>query len=318
MIISSLSVPKDRALHVPNDDTVLILPGLLAVFDGATSPQPGGTLNSSGRIASQAAARAVAQLAGAQDLMTLPPATIFAAIADNIRADSARFQMAGKPSTTMALAVLGQDQLRLLLIGDSSIRINGDRLLNRNKPIDDISTQNRLAVHAMLAPRHDSLDEREKLTRSVMFDGYTEAISRAILTEAEAQSLRDDLAARFAGLVDRPSLTEFLNAGIRQQFRFANRADHPMGFSTLNGDPTLMADITDEYLPRSSVRSLEIFSDGYFLIPDAVGIDAWESAYLQAEAEDFHKLHRFANVKGATSSEFADDRSLIVALMAGI
>ena len=313
MKISSFTLPKDRNLRVPNDDTVLILPGLLGVFDGATSPQKARPAASSGRIASQAAAAAVAGLSLTEDLATLAPASVFAAISARIRAASAKAGMEGKPSTTMALAVLAEDHLRFLSVGDSGFRVNGSQIIRREKPIDDVSTLNRLAVHAILSARHDDPDEVERLSRGVSFEGHAEAVEHGVLTAAEAGAIRDDLVARFAGLTNPDDLCDFLDRGIRQQFRFANRTDHPMGFSTLNGDETALDDIIDERLPRNDVTSVEIFSDGYFLLPDAVSVAAWEEAFARTEAEDFHKLHRFANVKGSTSREFADDRSVIVA-----
>jgi hypothetical protein len=313
MKISSFTLPKDRNLRVPNDDTVLILPGLLGVFDGATSPQKARPAASSGRIASQAAAAAVAGLSLTEDLATLAPASVFAAISARIRAASAKAGMEGKPSTTMALAVLAEDHLRFLSVGDSGFRVNGSQIIRREKPIDDVSTLNRLAVHAILSARHDDPDEVERLSRGVSFEGHAEAVEHGVLTAAEAGAIRDDLVARFAGLTNPDDLCDFLDRGIRQQFRFANRTDHPMGFSTLNGDETALDDIIDQRLPRAEVASVEIFSDGYFLLPDAVSVAAWEEAFARTEAEDFHKLHRFANVKGSTSREFADDRSVIVA-----
>lgn len=314
MQISSFTLPKDRFQRVPNDDTVLILPGVLGVFDGATSPQKKGPVGrSSGRLASQAAAQAVARLALDDDLMTLPPATIFAAISARIRAANQSQNMEGKPSTTMALAVFGATELRLLLVGDSSIRLNGAQMVQRTKPIDDVSTHSRLAVHAILSQRHENPDQVEALTRLVTFEGYDEAVQQNILTAPEVARIRDALVAEFAGLTDPDTLRGFLDKGIRSQFLLANRTDHPMGFSTLNTDETSLADIIDKRIPLAEVSSMEIFSDGYFLIPEQVSIAAWEEAFARTEAEDFQKLHRFANVKGSTSTEFADDRSVIVA-----
>ncbi|MDZ4136047.1 MAG: hypothetical protein U1D06_10725, partial [Paracoccaceae bacterium] len=182
MQISSLTLPKDRCLRVPNDDTVLILPGVLGVFDGATAPQkrlPGGA--SSGLLASRAASQAVARLAVDDDLNTLPPASLFAAISARIRTASLQQGMEGKPSTTMALAVFGPNEVRFVLVGDSSIRLNGTRLIQRKKPIDDVSTRSRLAVHSILSQRHTDADQVESLTRFVSFEGYDEAVQQGIL-----------------------------------------------------------------------------------------------------------------------------------------
>ena len=255
----------------------------------------------------------MAGLALTEDLLLLPPAQIFSAITTRIRFENDRQGMEGKPSTTMALAVLGADEVRFVLVGDSGIRLNGTQMIRCEKPIDDLSTSNRLAVHAVLSQRIKDADEVERLTRVVLFEGYDVAVQQGVLTPPQASRIRDDLSARYASLTDSTSLLGFLNGGIRQQYRFANRTDHPMGFSTLNTDQTSLADIIDLRLPRHAVSSIEIFSDGYFLVPDEVGIGAWEAAFAQTETEDFHKLNRFANVKGSTSREFADDRSLIVA-----
>lgn len=313
MKITSLSVPKDRSLRVPSDDTLLILPDLLGVFDGATSPQKTRASVSSGRLASQAAATAVAGLSLGEDLLTLPAAAILGAINTRIAAENARQNMDGKPSTTMALAVIGAQEIRFLIIGDSGIRLNGKQILRSQKPVDDISTRNRLAVHAVLAPRHADGDETERLVRRILFEGYDTAIAEGLLSAADADGLYETLLARIGALAPAEALRDFLFNGIRQQSRFANRSDHPLGFSTLNQDETSLADIIDQCLPRAGIDSIEIFSDGYFLIPEAVSIEAWEAAYAQVEAEDPRKIARFANVKGATATEFADDRSIILA-----
>ena len=313
MKISSLTLPKDRCLRMPNDDTVLILQGVLGVFDGATAPQkrmPGGP--SSGLLASRAASQAVAGLALDHDLIRLPPVNIFAAISARIRAASQLEGTEDKPSTTMALAILGQDEVRFVVVGDSSVRVNGTRLIQRKKPIDDVSTQSRLAVHSILSQRHPDPDEVEKLSRYVCFEGYDAALQQGILSASETGRICDMLVARFANLTDPEILSGFLDWGIRSQFMLANRTDHPMGFPTLNCDETSLVDIIDLRLPLADLTSVELFTDGYFQTPDAVSIAAWEQSFALSEAEDFHKLHRFANVKGSTSREFADDRSVIV------
>lgn len=316
MKISALSLPKDRSLRVPSDDTLLVLPGVLGVFDGATSPQkhsPTGA--SSGRIASQAAAIAVACLAQEGELPTAAPARIFAEISERIREASHRRGMEGKPSTTMALAVRCDDHIRFLLVGDSGIRINASRLIRCEKPIDSVSTQARLAVYATLAGRQDDADEIERLARSVSFEGFDRAVETGLLAANEAARIQADVASRFAEIAPEEDVRRFLANGIRQQYRFANNAAHPMGYSTLNGDETCLKDIIDVRLPLAEVGSIEIFTDGYFLIPESASIDAWEEAFVVSEAEDFAKLGRFASVKGSTSREFADDRAVIVADM---
>lgn len=313
MQVSSLTVPKDRRSLMPSDDTILILPGLLAVFDGATSPQRLKPGVSSGRLASQAAAQAIAALAETDELLSLPSGQIFDAINRRIREDSLREQMEGKPSTTMALAVIGAEEVRLLVHGDSGIRVNGTRLIANPKIIDDVSTRNRLVIRALIAACNSDPDEIERLTRQVLFGGYRQAEESGLLPAADLAAARQAVLSHFGQVDDPAAIVEFLDLGLHRQYQFANRKDHPLGFSTLNGDATVMPDFIDDRLPRDQVDCLEIFSDGYFLLPEGADIDAWEAAFDRSEAEDFEKLDRFAGVKGSTSDAFADDRSVIVA-----
>ncbi len=313
MQITTFTAPKDRSLRMPSDDTLLILPGVVGVFDGATSPQknrPAGT--SSGRIASQAAAMAVAALAERGALATAPAARIFADISARIRDASALHGMEGKPSTTMALAIRDGDALRFLAVGDTGIRLNGDRLLRHEKPIDEVSTLARIRVHARLSSRLDDRDEVERLARQVSFEGLREAVSSGLLGAEEAAEIRAEVAARFAAYDLDDAVTRFLDDGIRSQFRLANSGDHPLGYSTLNRDETLLSDVIDLRLPLADLHSIEIFSDGYFSLPAEVSVAAWERAFAETEAADFAKLGPYASVKGSTTREFTDDRSVIV------
>lgn len=317
MNISSFSAPKDRSMQLPSDDTLLIMPGVLGVFDGATFPQKNMPQRSSGAVASQAAAQAVARLTTHADLMTLPAAEVFGAISTRIGAETRRNRLEGKPSTTMAVAVLGDEAIRFLCVGDSGIRINGAQVLRHQKLIDAVSTENRLAVYRLLSARHDDPDTIEHMARFTTFEGHQAAICKNMLTAADVAEMQAQILGMFADRADAAGLKDFLDAGIRKQQMFANRTDHALGFSTLNEDATSLADIIDTSLPRAEVCSLELFSDGYFACPANVDLAGWEDTFAQTEAEDFHKLHRFANVKGSTTREFTDDRSVIVAHQGG-
>ena len=313
MQITTFTAPKDHSLRTPGDDTLLILPGVLGVFDGATAPQknrPVGT--SSGRIASQAAALTVAALAERGELASAPAARIFAEISARIRTASQRHGMEGKPSTTMAIAIRDGGALRFLAVGDTGIRLNGTRVLRHEKPVDAVSTLARIRVHGLLSARLDDPDEVERLARQVSFEGLSAAREAGILAAAEITAIRDEAQARFASHNQGGAVRNFLDDGIRNQFRLANNADHPLGYSTLNSDETLLADVIDLRLPLADVHSIEIFSDGYYGLPTEVSIAAWEQAFAEAERADFAKLDPSASVKGSTSREFSDDRSVIV------
>jgi hypothetical protein len=57
--------------------------------------------------------------------------------------------------------------------------------------------------------------------------------------------------------------------------------------------------------------SLEIFSDGYLSLPAGTDVADWEAEFDRVEAADFHKLADYPSVKGSTSTEFSDDRTVV-------
>ena len=61
----------------------------------------------------------------------------------------------------------------------------------------------------------------------------------------------------------------------------------------------------------AQVRSLELFTDGYFDVPDAAGLDAFEAAHAEVERVDFDKLDRFASMKGSAEDRATDDRTYL-------
>ena len=60
------------------------------------------------------------------------------------------------------------------------------------------------------------------------------------------------------------------------------------------------------------MKTIEIFSDGYASYPEEVSIVAWEKEFSRCDEVDFHRIDELATVKGGTSSEFFDDRTVTV------
>ena len=64
--------------------------------------------------------------------------------------------------------------------------------------------------------------------------------------------------------------------------------------------------------PRSAVQSIELFTDGYFSLPSEIDLATWEAEFQRVEEVDLHKIESFPAIKGSTSSEFSDDRSVVI------
>ena len=62
---------------------------------------------------------------------------------------------------------------------------------------------------------------------------------------------------------------------------------------------------------KSSVRSIELFTDGYMSVPKGSRVSDWETEFLRCEAEDFTKTAAYASTKGSSSTQFSDDRTVL-------
>ncbi|MES0882576.1 hypothetical protein [Roseibium sp. SCP14] len=311
MQISSLTYSRDRTGRQAGDDSLLILPGICGVFDGASSGATGSGI-SPGQAASRAAASVLGEFAATRTMTDIPAAEVFSAIRERICRTEKLLGNSFRASTTMAVAFFGAETVRLLVVGDSGIRMNGDQIYRRLKPVDDLSTTARIEVFNLLKSSGNSADEVEAQTRRISFQGLDCGVSESVLTETDATQICSLVSERYADIVAPQQTEAFLRTGIRCQYMYANRPDHPLGYSSLNCDPILMDDVIDVSKPIAEVETLEFFTDGYFDIPEGVSVSAWEKAFDASEAIDFHKTKSFPSVKGSTSKEFADDRSVIV------
>lgn len=314
MQIEVFSHPKARDRSRPGDDVVLAVPGqVFAVLDGATD-QSGAVYNgfSGGRLAAQVAARRLIELT-LQDMAHLSAEDIADALSAAV-AEAAHAAGAVHPLSTTVAAVLRQREgFRLLLIGDSGIRINGERILQPDKVIDSVSTALRLGVREELQPLVKGADDLEALCRRVVANGLDHARDHDLLTAGATAKIIEDIRRRFPRIDAQAGadLVAFLRGGILTQARFTNQPQHPLGFASIIGTPPRGFGIVDEVLPADQCRSLEIFSDGYFDCPAGTRVLDWERRFAEVEALDPEKTGAFASVKGSTATDFTDDRSVI-------
>ncbi|KAB1115052.1 protein phosphatase 2C domain-containing protein [Neorhizobium galegae] len=315
MNIEAFSHSKYKNGAKPGDDIILIEPDtLLAVFDGATDPT--GAFykgESSGRIAARSAAQCTARLAASGKLVSASSREIFQALSDSVRDAAIECHIAHPPSTTAAIVVSAGDHFRLLALGDTGIRINGETIYQHHKVIDTISTAARIAVYGILSGRVDDSDEAEMATRKVIFDGLDAAVETGSLAAEEASIA---IAAAVAAAETATEIAaKFLKGGIRTQFHYAN-STQPLGYASINGNNIIGDGMTDVLLHKSDVASIEIFSDGYVSIPaSGIKLGDWEKEFERVEAVDFHKTGAFPAVKGSTSVESCDDRTILSAML---
>lgn len=98
---------------------------------------------------------------------------------------------------------------------------------------------------------------------------------------------------------------ETILPSLEQQPLLWNNADHPQGFGYLNGSYVPNGFIQTYEFPMDEVHLLEIFSDGYFAIPDNTTIADWEAAYHAAMREDPDRYLKYPSTKSN------DDRAIL-------
>jgi hypothetical protein len=216
------------------------------------------------------------------------------------------------PATTLAVAIDCGANWRFLSLGDSGIRINGARVLKHEKLIDSISTEVRVSIFKILAKKFNDPDEHELMTRQAIFLGLAEAQSRGLLSEDVVEMLIEETIEnlKLSGISE--IVRDFLLLGIRHQNRFSNSDENILCYDIVSSRKPILGQWVEEFVPKREVTTIEIFSDGYASYPEEVNIVAWEKEFARCNEVDFHRIDEFATVKGGTSSEFFDDRTVIV------
>ncbi|TNF19000.1 MAG: hypothetical protein EP318_16155 [Rhodobacteraceae bacterium] len=314
MRLEVLNVSKYRTSARLGDDVPIVLPGAaFGICDGATDAR--GTVVDgigAGRLAALTVAAAVTDLAMTPGGRALPGAALLARISERLARRTAPLGLAIPPSTTLAVVFDCGADWRFLAVGDTGMRINGHELLCLDKPVDDISTHARVAIFRTLADTGLAPDATEAAARRAILLGLDLAVEEGVLSRAVAQRIIDATVQATRFEAHRGIVEGFLRGGIKTQHRFGNDPESPLGFDTLNGRLPRRGELIDLTRPKSAVQSIEIFTDGYPQVPATVSVAAWEDAFAQAEAEDVHKIGRYATVKGSTAAEFFDDRTVIV------
>ncbi|MBM3596701.1 MAG: hypothetical protein FJX35_00695 [Alphaproteobacteria bacterium] len=330
MRIEAFSEGKNLDAPDANEDQFLILPGRgLAVIDGVTDRtghRYEGML--AGRIASRTVQQAVAALltnaAGGVD-----GATVVATASSAIRGayerygilDVARADPTRRFGATLALAVEQERAWRFVLVGDSGLRLNGSELWVNDTGLDLITASLRQEAYRVVAAAGGTPADQARVGRACAFHGAASMHpDMAPWIDAGAlAALRDRCAERcgkqFPHVPD-ADILRLLDGGIMTgQGQFQNNTASPLSYAVLDGFDVPMPLVRVIDRPRDSVRSIELFTDGYFMPGATPDVAAWEAAFAEVERVDAEKLDRYPSVKGTTGRVRADDRTVVIALL---
>lgn len=340
MYLEAFTAAKDPDHPARNEDRLVCYDGRsFAVVDGVTDKS--GTLLPDGRSRGQAAGRLIEgvlrDLTDAGEAMTAPAtevlerfAAAFLAAYDRLgMRDEAMARPELRFGAQLALAVHDRDSWRLLVVGDCGIRVDQGAILQRPNEADQVLARARALVFHHVRARGVPVTRALDVARAYTVHGMGAFLGEhadAVPQEDHARLHRlaiDETRAADAQLPDH-LIERAIDAGLLGVGRLRN-APGPLGHACIDGSDVPASFVVERRLAASEVRSVELFSDGYFGAPptgatnadeaarSAVpSVRAWERHIARVEREDPFKVGPFASTKGSPPGRFTDDRTVLV------
>ena len=325
MLIEAFSAARDPADSTTNEDTLVVLPGrAYAVIDGVTDRSG---LRYDGMLSGRYAAGLLAgELErGFDDAMLRAPMLAVARLttamarvyAAHGNTGAARADWGQRIAATLALATTDDDAVRIVLVGDNGVRLNGVEVVRAEKDLDRITSLLRAHTWHLAATRTQDAEQRERAARAVAMHGTAQdaaglpaPLMAADLTALHASALAESL--RTMPHLPADLVSALLASGIAHgQGVHENNPDSALGYSCLDGFPVPEKLVRVLERPRAKVTTIELFTDGYFQPGEAFGVASWEAAFREVERTDAEKVRTHLAPKGSTPRVFADDRTYL-------
>lgn len=276
--VEAFSVGKQKKHPELNEDGFVTIPNTFAVIDGSA---PRTVTKFSGKSSALFATDVL------KDVFTITPSTlngidlvakITAKLNEKIDTMGLRDIVIqtpeAKPAALFVCARIVNGKLIITALGDITCRVNGKIIHN-----DHILSEN-----LMIEKRVKTMEKEIRRNKNISDD-----------------KLR---------VLGKAAITEDLKTQVKEYF---NNPDNPLGIGIIDGNKVPGKFIKTYEFNTADVKTLEIFSDGYYAIPKEPTIEAFEKAFLEAEKEDPLRYKKYPAVKFTTPEKFSDDRTILIA-----
>lgn len=275
--VKVLSIGKHKNDPSLNEDGYVITKNTFAVIDGSA---PRVDLKFEGKSSAKFATDVVKNV-----LSTTPPSVngkeLIAVITKELNKEIDRANIGdiitknreACPAALFTSARIVEDKIIITALGDVFCRLNGKIIHSYRFTTEELMIEKRIQAMKKAKEKDPSISDENLL-----------AVGKEVIEEDLKEQVR----------------------------KYFNNPNSELGLGLINGESVPDKFIKTYTLDLKDVKTLELFSDGYFISPAIPEIESWEKAFFKGEKEDPLRWGKYPAVKGATKDMFSDDRTIVI------
>jgi len=177
------------------------------------------------------------------------------------------------PAALFIVARIFEKQVIITAVGDISCRVNGEVIHCDHFKSEDLMMKKRILAMRKTKNENPSIPDEELIK------------------------------------IGRQSIAEDLKFQVKNYF---NNLNSDLGLGIINGEKVPEKFIKKYTCNLKDVKILELYSDGYYILPYSPTINSWEGKFFDGEKEDPLRWGKYPSVKVSFPGQFSDDRTILI------
>lgn len=275
--VEALSIGKHRNNPYLNEDGWVVAESTFAVIDGSA---PRVDLKFGGKSSAKFATEVVRNVLlvtdpsiNGKELVAVVTKELNKEIGRAAIRDIIRKTKEACPAALFTSARISKDKLIITALGDVSCRLNG------------------------------------KIIHTCYFKTEELMIIKRVQAMKKAKKKNPSISSQELQRIGRQAIKKDLKEQVRNYF---NNPNSELGLGIIDGENVPDKFIKTYVFDLKDVKTLELFSDGYFILPKIAEIKAWEKGFFKGEKEDPLRWNKYPAVKGIMPDMYFDDRTIII------